>query len=282
MDAPIEIIEARALQIPQRLREEVIAKVDETIRLARRVHRRHFDMPRVSYAVRGRAAGKASFGEWEVMFNATLLQENAQEMVKDVVIHEVAHLVTRAMHGREVASHGEEWKLVMKSLGAEPNRTHSFDVANAAVGRLVFKWACVCKQTVFSEAKHSKLIGGKASVRCRKCKQTLRYCSERRVDGVWERVGSSPQGQLAELGRRGGVPQQAGRALGAGFEGVSQGAGLSPPFGGELPPWFGPPSWEKQASKPQKAQPLVAVTPGFTDTPPFGGGLPPWYRAGKV
>ena len=278
MDAPIEIVNARALQLPVALRADVRAKVAEAIRVARMVYRRHFDMPRVSYTVRGAVAGKASFTGWEVKFNATLLEENAEEMVKDTVVHEVAHLVTRAMHGSEVSSHGEEWKSVMRSLGAAPTRTHSFDMTNAAVGRLVFKWGCGCREAVFSERKHNKLTGGRAFVICRQCKHRLHYTGERRVDGVWEQVGGSqPSSERGRSGPAPGAPCVQRR----GGQTVPQAPGLSPPFGGAVPPWFGPPSWEREAVRPKKPQPSRPTDLGFTDVPPFGGALPPWYRHGR-
>jgi SprT protein len=275
MDAPVEIVEARALQVPTALRAEVKAKVADAIRLARQIYRRHFDMPRISYGVRGAVAGKASLSEWEVKLNATLLKENAQEMVSDTVVHEVAHLVTRAMHGRAVASHGDEWKSVMRSLGVNPSRTHSFDVTNAAVGRLVFKWGCGCREAVFSDRKHHKLVGGQRYVTCRKCKNRLRYTGERRVDGVWQQAAGL---QARREGERPGAAGVSSGVQGRAEQTPSEGAGLTPPFGGALPPWFGPPSWEKAAGR-QTVPPLATNGPvGFTDVPPFGGGLPPWYR----
>ena len=277
-DVPFEIIEARALQVPERLRARIVVKVAEVVRLARRVYRRPFDMPKVSYAVRGSTAGKADFSQWEVMFNATLLQENEEAMVQEVVVHEVAHLVTSAMHGPAADPHGEEWKRVMRGLGAVPSTTHSFDVANAAVGRFVFKWRCTCREAVFSERKHKRLMVGRSAFKCRLCKQRLRYTGERRVDGVWELVGGAQRVRGFEQGRAGSDP---GASSVVGGSGESNGSGLSPAFGGRVPPWFGPPSWERQVLSQKKPEPAEPGVVGFTDVPPFGGALPPWYRYGR-
>jgi hypothetical protein len=41
-------------------------------------------------------------------------------LLQEVLCHEMAHLATRELHGRNVRPHGPEWKALMTSAGFEP------------------------------------------------------------------------------------------------------------------------------------------------------------------
>jgi hypothetical protein len=44
---------------------------------------------------------------------------------RNTVLHELAHVIAFARHGRKVKAHGREWKAIMRELGETPNRCHS-------------------------------------------------------------------------------------------------------------------------------------------------------------
>jgi predicted SprT family Zn-dependent metalloprotease len=58
------------------------------------------------------------------------LLEYSENYIEETVVHEFAHLVQDLVWG-ETRSHGREWKNVMKSFGAKPDRCHSMDLSNA-------------------------------------------------------------------------------------------------------------------------------------------------------
>jgi SprT protein len=41
-------------------------------------------------------------------------------LLREVLCHELAHLATRELHGRNIRPHGPEWKALMTSAGFEP------------------------------------------------------------------------------------------------------------------------------------------------------------------
>ena len=43
-----------------------------------------------------------------------------EELLQEVLCHEMAHLAARELHGRNVRPHGPEWKALMTSAGYEP------------------------------------------------------------------------------------------------------------------------------------------------------------------
>ena len=100
-------------QIPFRhLKMQVQRKLSQSLQLAEVYFKRKFTMPDVNYELRGIKAGVAYLQKNEIKFNRTLLLENADEFIRQVVPHELAHLIVYQMFGH-VKPHGREWQLVM-------------------------------------------------------------------------------------------------------------------------------------------------------------------------
>ena len=51
---------------------------------------------------------------------ASYLESAPDGLLQEVLCHEMAHLATRELHGRNVRPHGREWKALMTSAGFEP------------------------------------------------------------------------------------------------------------------------------------------------------------------
>ena len=146
------------------MKQRVEAKLRECIATAERRYNTQIRFPNIRYDLRGTTAGTATYGTWTVNFNAVLLAENFEAMLADTVPHEMAHLITdqvypeahrrtgemtRTRNGvwrrSKRSPHGEEWKSVMRVLGCEPSRTHSFDTTNARVReRTSYAYKCNC------------------------------------------------------------------------------------------------------------------------------------------
>lgn len=155
-------------------------------------------MPTCSFDLRGKTAGKALSGRrgrgtgpglsaqpvLHVQLNSVLFQENVQSFLQDTIPHEVAHLVTRQLYGRGVASHGPEWQRVMRTLGVEPRRTHQYDVSNAAVASRLYRFSCACRTFELTPRKARAALQGLRA--CRQCKSVLAYSGEARIDQQWQ------------------------------------------------------------------------------------------------
>lgn len=51
-----------------------------------------------------------------------------EERLRNTLVHEYAHLLAHQRHGKTAANHGPLWRQAMTDLGAEPKRTHDYDV----------------------------------------------------------------------------------------------------------------------------------------------------------
>lgn len=132
---------------------------------------------------RRRAAGLAFGNEHRIGINEVLLRENPDQMLRDTVAHEFAHVVVwwRHLERRKVdpaapvpSAHGAEWQSVMRDVFAvEPSRCHRFDTSNTGA-RVQRRWEyrCRCQAHLLTTSKHNRAQSGAQYV-CRDCKTEL-------------------------------------------------------------------------------------------------------------
>ena len=164
-------------QIPFRhLKMQVQRKLNQSLQLVEAYFKRKFTMPEVNYELRGIKAGVAYLQKNEIKFNRTLLLENADEFIRQVVPHELAHLVVYQMFGR-VKPHGKEWQLVMNEIFNLPAYTcHQFDIKN--VQGETFEYRCACQTHFLSIRRHNRIMKENVEYLCRKCKGKLVFVDE--------------------------------------------------------------------------------------------------------
>jgi predicted SprT family Zn-dependent metalloprotease len=90
--------------------------------------------PIVRFDIKGTTAGTAQFNPQDptksiIRFSPTLLRENPDDFLKNVVGHEVAHLIARAKFGAIINPHGSEWQSTAWALGVSNKRCHSYDTS---------------------------------------------------------------------------------------------------------------------------------------------------------
>ena len=134
--------------------EDRIAVVHETVK---EFYGREFAPVNVTYDLRGRTAGTAQSNTRHVRLNAVLLMENQTEFVADTVGHELAHIFDKDLNGYRTKSngkrdiHGYGWKNVMRAIGQDPARCHSFDTSTSTVSnRTKHVWTCGCGDVTMS------------------------------------------------------------------------------------------------------------------------------------
>lgn len=152
-------------------KEALIAKGEEYFLLAERFFDRSFKRPEYFFNQRGRAAGTAHLHRNWLKLNPILFKQNQNEFFKQVIPHEVAHLIAFQQYGK-VRPHGREWQAVMQGIFKKPaSTTHNLNVDDV-VGRQ-FDYACECQTHKLTIRRHNKIQKG-ARYLCRRCKGILK------------------------------------------------------------------------------------------------------------
>ncbi|TDQ57883.1 SprT protein [Mesocricetibacter intestinalis] len=157
------------------LNMQVQRKVNACLALAEKHFQRTFPIPEIHYRVRGLKAGVAYLEKNSLGFNRTLMLENSDEFITQVVPHEVAHLVVYQVFGR-VKPHGEEWRGVMGELfGLTPHTCHRFNLES--VRGQTFAYRCNCRVHHLSLRRHHNIQRRNMRYICRECQGELVPCS---------------------------------------------------------------------------------------------------------
>lgn len=166
--------------------DTVVKKINETIDRANSTFGLNMPYPTVKFDLRGTTAGTANHATNVVRINEGLLVRNFEAFLNDTCVHEVAHLVTYKLHDasrhwtgkkwvRTIQPHGNEWQQVMRTLGCNPSRCHSFDVSETKIKRNVttYTYHCACCEHEISTRTHHSIQSGRGRF-CKKCRVSLK------------------------------------------------------------------------------------------------------------
>ncbi|MCW9710357.1 SprT family zinc-dependent metalloprotease [Avibacterium sp. 21-586] len=155
------------------LNMQILRQLRHYLQLAEQYFQRTFPIPTVNYQLRGVKAGVAYLQKNEIRFNRTLLLENPEYFLQQIIPHELAHLIVYQVFGR-VAPHGREWKTIMETVFCQPAEIyHNLDIKS--VQGKTFTYRCACRTHDLSLRRHNKVQKQSAVYFCRECKQALIY-----------------------------------------------------------------------------------------------------------
>lgn len=111
----------------------------------------------------------------ELRFHEGALETYKERFIESTVVHEYAHILTY-LNFPQAKPHGREFKFFMALMGANPNRTHSYDLEKCSSNirkQEKFEYTCDCgyKHTI-SKTIHNRILNGK-KYRCNICKSLL-------------------------------------------------------------------------------------------------------------
>jgi SprT protein len=172
--------------IDMQLQRQVEDKVLEVLELAQVKFNRVFDVPKISYNLRGGSiAGRASYHDHEIMINAEFLSVYPVEVLARTVPHEIVHLVTQIVYPYCKQHHGPEFKATAIKLKCAPERCHRMTLPEYKP----HVYVCSCSKYHLSNILHKRIQHGQKRF-CKKCGtiiihlRTIDPREERRVEIV--------------------------------------------------------------------------------------------------
>ncbi|PXY98561.1 SprT family zinc-dependent metalloprotease [Gilliamella apicola] len=155
--------------IPIYLHNQVMACLRKHLTQANQRLNTEYKEPKIVYRSKGSIAGSAILNRWEIQLNTTMLCENGEKFIEEVVPHELAHLITFQIYGK-VKPHGKEWQYIMSEImKLHPKVTHNFNFK-----RKEYVYICDCQEHYLSSIRHNKIEKNKISYQCLKCGSILK------------------------------------------------------------------------------------------------------------
>ena len=152
---------------PSTLQAELIEATHRHLSRARPLllgHGRQLPEVRISFSQRGRSAGQMRIdakGHPEIRYNLGMATLQSEEFLREVVPHEVAHLVTWLQYGDRARPHGAEWQSVMRYFGIEtPRRCHDFKMDESIRQQRRWAYRCNCREHTLSTTRHNRAQRG--------------------------------------------------------------------------------------------------------------------------
>lgn len=136
--------------VPEALQSKVRQVVDDSVaKLQPYFPDEVFPPISIQYKPSGVTAGYAHTQDYLINFNPILLIANEEEFLRQIVPHEVAHVITDHIHGYETKPHGKEWQSVMILLGLPPEPFHDLDVTLAKRSITTYTFSCECENGTY-------------------------------------------------------------------------------------------------------------------------------------
>lgn len=167
------------MELTSELKQRIISTVNHYTDKANVIYGTKISYPNVIFTKRGTTAGTANYASHTINFNPELYVRNVEAFLSDTAIHELSHLVAHQVYrlgrGIRITAHGEEWKRVMRKLGANPQRCHNYDVSETKIKRntRTYAYHCNCRNHELSARKHNGILNGQSRF-CRTCRATLK------------------------------------------------------------------------------------------------------------
>lgn len=157
-------------------KSQIVNEVYSVVQKANSLFKLDIKNPQVNFYTKGRAAGLAYRSGDRVEFNSVIAKENS-ESFKEVIIHEIAHIVTWKLYPYAKQSHGPEFRYICRVLGGTGNTYHNFSVENVSRKNVKtrYTYKCDCKTHDLTKKMHENIISSLRKYSCKECKSLISF-----------------------------------------------------------------------------------------------------------
>jgi SprT protein len=115
--------------------------------------------------------------ERQIRFNPWLFTKYPEDSWSNTIPHEAAHYIADCLYGiNRIRPHGNEWRKVMRDLGAEPIVRANYDLAGIPTRQIKrYPYQCTCRTVDLTAYRHKKIQSGLQRYRCRDCSAELSW-----------------------------------------------------------------------------------------------------------
>jgi len=171
-------------KVPAKIRKKVEARIQWTLDSLAFLAPRSIPRYKITatYDIEGTAAGYAIDKTGVVELNPILLIENVDEFIKQIVPHEVVHIIVGRLW-KDAAFHGPQFTRLMQILGLPVSCFHTFDTDRCKQADPdVFVYRCMCQHTTRHEVtERTHNMRQKRPITCKLCQHPLQYSHTRQL-----------------------------------------------------------------------------------------------------
>lgn len=155
-------------------------RLDELINLASIHYGVSFVRPKVLMNLSGSDAGQAFPIKNLIRINKALYQQNPEDHLKNIIAHEMAHIVVHRLFGSKAKPHGNEWKAVMKLYQVKANRCHSYNISLSGRHHFIYGCSCPNHEIPLTAIRHNRSKKKGVEYYCNTCKSILTFLYDAR------------------------------------------------------------------------------------------------------
>lgn len=161
----------------------VEAAVHEYYQKARQLwNLQNWQKPKIIFARTGTDLGRATFTTNTLDFNLVLYRRNPEHFLREVVGHEISHLISFQLHGTEIYKdyHGPEWLNIMVNLKLEPKERYGgYSVSDLRKSEFEFEYGCSCQKIQLKSTEHRR--HSVKPKRCKECKNPVQFTGDVKI-----------------------------------------------------------------------------------------------------
>jgi SprT protein len=130
---------------------------------------------KIQYKSIGRGiAGTALYDGNVLTFDPFFINQDVERYLSSTVPHEVMHLACNILYPRAKQDHGPEWKGLMKRIGADPKRCHTYSIEGAPkMHARNYIYTCACEREIpLTKRMHTSITEGNHRY-CTRCNTNI-------------------------------------------------------------------------------------------------------------
>lgn len=117
----------------------------------------------------------------KIRLSKIAIEQMNRNEIKELVIHEFAHLLSKYLFGDHIKPHGKEWKQCVRDLGGkDTNATASYPWIKLRETDVLAKCKCSCKYHFITKKIADEILGGCVYL-CGDCKRVVKIAKEKDI-----------------------------------------------------------------------------------------------------
>ena len=165
------------------IKQKINKKVMKYMEMAKLLFPQYtFPYPKIIFKTKSKCAGiikhiqTKDTDNFIIDFNLQMAKLNGDKFIKITPAHEIAHLISAIIFGKEGRGHSKYWKEIMKLLipDEKVKRCHNYIIPPSKKHKRKFIYHCDCRDILFGSIRHNRAMNKGYVYTCTYCGGIIR------------------------------------------------------------------------------------------------------------